>query len=83
LKTFDTRSSKATDKIAGKGYSIVTDESLPPPPPGAVFNAEEQGRKFKEARRGAANYMVLEGEFSRYLEDAVRVRTRTWLGLRG
>jgi cyclohexanone monooxygenase len=74
LKIFDTRSSKATDKIAGKGYSIVTDESLtslPPAPPGAVFNAEEQAkyREFKEARRGAADYMAMEGEFSRYLED--------------
>ena len=28
LKTFATRAAKATDRIAGKGYSIVTDESL-------------------------------------------------------
>lgn len=74
LKIFNTRAAKATDKIAGKGYSVVTDESLktlPPPPPGAVFNAEEQAkyREFKEARRGAADYMALEGEFGKYLED--------------
>ena len=74
LKCFDTRAAKATDKIRGKGYSIVTDEaltSLPPQPPGAVFNAEEQARyrDFKEARRGAADYMAMEGEFSKYLED--------------
>ena len=74
LKLFDTRAAKSTDKIAGKGYSIVEDETLktlPPPPPGAVFNAEEQAkyREFKEARRGAADYMAMEGEFSRYLED--------------
>ena len=74
LKCFDTRAAKATDKIRGKGYSVVTDEaltSLPPQPPGAVFNAEEQARyrDFKEARRGAADYMVMEGEFSKYLED--------------
>ncbi len=74
LKTFDTRASKASEKIAGKGYSIVSDASLttlPEPPAGAVFNAEEQARyrEFKEARRGAADYMAIEGEFSRYLED--------------
>ena len=45
--------------------------SLPEAPAGAVFNAEEQEkyRKFKEERRGAADYMNLEGEFSKYLED--------------
>ncbi|MBS04377.1 MAG: monooxygenase [Gammaproteobacteria bacterium] len=74
LKVFATRAAKATDKIAGKGYSPVADEaltSLPEPPPGAVFNAAEQARyrDFKEARRGAADYMAMEGEFSRYLED--------------
>ena len=74
LKIFNTRAAKATDKIAGKGYSTVSDEALktlPPPPPGAVFNAEEQAkyREFKEARRGAADYMAMEGEFGKYLED--------------
>ncbi|MBN9563757.1 MAG: NAD(P)/FAD-dependent oxidoreductase [Alphaproteobacteria bacterium] len=74
LKLFNTRAAKATEKIAGKGYSAIDDESLktlPPPPPGAVFNAEEQAkyRAFKEARRGAADYMAMEGEFAKYLED--------------
>jgi cyclohexanone monooxygenase len=74
LKCFNTRAAKATDKIAGKGYSVIEDEALktlPPESPGAVFNAEEQARyrEFKEARRGAADYMAIEGEFSRYLED--------------
>jgi len=74
LKVFNTRAPKATDKIAGKGYSVIEDESLktlPPPPPGAVFNAQEQAkyREFKEARQGAADYMMMEGEFSKYLED--------------
>ncbi|TDJ27374.1 MAG: NAD(P)/FAD-dependent oxidoreductase [Gammaproteobacteria bacterium] len=74
LKIFNTRASKATEKIAGQGYALVSDESLktlPPPPPGAVFNAEEQAkyREFKEARRGAADYMAMEGEFGKYLED--------------
>ena len=74
LKSFNTRAAMATDKIAGKGYSVVTAEaltSLPEPPPGAAFNAEEQAkyREFKEVRRGAADYMAMEGEFARYLED--------------
>ena len=65
---------KATEKISGKGYSVIDNSeltSLPEPPPGAVFNAEEQEkyRKFKEQRRGVADYMNLEGEFSKYLED--------------
>ena len=74
LKIFNTRAARATEKIAGKGYSAIADETLttlPPPPPGAVFNAEEQAkyRAFKEARRGAADYMAMEGEFAKYLED--------------
>jgi len=73
-KVFNTRAAISTDKIAGKGYSVLDDEALktlPPPPPGASFNAQEQAKylEFKEARRGAADYMEMEGEFSRYLED--------------
>jgi cyclohexanone monooxygenase len=74
VKIFNTRAAKATEKIAGKGYSPIEDEvlkTLPPPPPGAVFNAEEQAkyRAFKEARRGAADYIAMEGEFAKYLAD--------------
>ena len=74
LKIFDTGAAKANDKIVGKGYSVVEDEALtvlPPPPPGAVFDAEEQAkyRAFKEARRGAADYMAMDGEFSKYMQD--------------
>ena len=74
LKSFDTRAAKANDKIVGKGYSVLQDDALkvlPEPPPGAVFDAEEQAkyRAFKEARRGAADYMGMEGDFSRYLTD--------------
>ena len=74
LKIFDTRASIANDKIVGKGYSPVEDEALktlPQAPAGAVFNAEEQAkyREFKESRAGAADYMSMDGEFSRYLED--------------
>jgi cyclohexanone monooxygenase len=74
LKSFNTRAAKASANIAGKGYSVIDDKALktlPPPPPGAVFNAEEQAkyRAFKESRQGAADYMAMEGEFSKYLED--------------
>ncbi|HEX2940538.1 MAG TPA: NAD(P)/FAD-dependent oxidoreductase [Rhodopila sp.] len=74
LKAFNTRAAKATERITGKGYSPVTDaalKTLPPPPAGAVFNAEEQARyqAFKEARRGAADYIAMEGDFARYLQD--------------
>ena len=47
LKLFNTRAAKATDKIAGKGYSVIDDEAmktLPPAPAGAVFDAEEQAK---------------------------------------
>jgi cyclohexanone monooxygenase len=74
LKVFNTRAAKATEKIAGKGYSPVRDQALttlPEPPPGAAFNAEEQAkyRAFKEARQGAADYIAMEGDFAKYLED--------------
>lgn len=74
LKAFATRAAKATEKITGKGYSAVEDEALktlPPPPAGAAFDAEEQAkyRAFKEARRGAADWVDMEGEFAKYLED--------------
>ena len=74
LKFFNTRAAKASERIAGKGYSPIQDEvlkTLPPPPPGAAFNAEEQAkyRANKEARRGAADYIAMEGEFAKYLAD--------------
>ncbi len=74
IKRFNTRAAKATERIRGKGYSILEDDrltTLPEVPVGAVFNAEEQARyqEFKELRRGAADYMSIEGEFSQYLED--------------
>ena len=74
LKVFNTRAAKASEKIAGKGYSVLTDQKLkelPEMPAGATFSAEEQAkyRAFKEARRGAADYMAMEGEFKKYLDD--------------
>jgi len=64
LKVFDTRAAKANERIAGKGYSVVTDAALtalPELPAGATFNAEEQAkyREFKEARQGAADYIPM------------------------
>jgi cyclohexanone monooxygenase len=74
LKIFATRAAPTAATRVSAGYSVVADErltSLPPQPPGAVFDAEEQAkyRAYKEARRGAADYMTMEGEFSRYLND--------------
>src|SRR5271154_4262983 len=74
LKVFNTRAAKASEKIMGKGYSVLTDQKmkeLPEMPAGATFNAEEQAKylAFKEARRGAADYMGMEGEFKKYLDD--------------
>ena len=73
-KLFNTRAAKASENIAGKGYSLVADDALktlPRSARGRRFNAEEQAkyRAFKEARRGAADYMAMEGEFAKYLED--------------
>ncbi|HCO59219.1 MAG TPA: hypothetical protein DIT58_03420, partial [Porticoccaceae bacterium] len=74
LKIFNTRAEKANDKITGKGYSVVKDEALkalPEAKAGAVFNAEEQAkyRALKESRFGVAEYVNLEGEFSKYMDD--------------
>src|ERR1022692_2510511 len=74
LKVFNTRAAKASEKIGGKGYSVLTDQKLkelPELPAGATFNAEEQAkyRAFKEARRGAADYIAMDGAFAKYLAD--------------
>ena len=69
-----TRAASAMEDVIGTGYSVVEGEALttlPPQPPGAVFNAQEQARyrEYKEEQRGAADYMALEGKFSKYLQD--------------
>ncbi len=74
LKVFNTRAAKASEKITGKGYSVLTDQKLkelPEMPAGATFNAEEQAKylAFKESRRGAADYIAMEGTFKKYLDD--------------
>src|SRR5215468_3932904 len=73
-KIFNTRAASTMDDVVGRGYSVTQDESLKTLPPqlqGVVFNAEEQAkyRAFKEARRGAADYMAMEGQFKKYLDD--------------
>ena len=67
LKVFNTRAASADVEITGSGYAALNDGALkilPPPPPGAAFNADEQAkyRAFKEARRGAADFMAMEGD---------------------
>src|SRR5271170_5789290 len=74
LKVFNTRAASTMDNVVGRGYSVTEDESLktlPPQPAGAVFNAQEQAKylAFKETRRGAADYIALEGDFAKYLAD--------------
>jgi cyclohexanone monooxygenase len=74
LKRFDTRAVKAPRQAEGKGYSVTDDRSLkvlPAPLSGAEFSPWEQARyrEYKEARRGAADYMAMEGKFSEYLAD--------------
>ena len=74
LKRFSTRAAKASEKISGKGYSLVNEESLkilPEQFPGVVFGSKEQAKykEFKEARRGAGDYVALEGEFADYIKD--------------
>ena len=73
-KSFDTRADAASDRIVGSGYGITDDQHLkmlPPQPSGATFDAHEQARyrAFDEARRGAADYVPLEGTFRSYLDD--------------
>ena len=74
LKIFATRAGKASEKIQGKGYEVNSDASLktlPEVSKSVKFDAVEQAkyREFNEDRRGAADCMSMEGEFSRYLED--------------
>ena len=74
LKIFNTRAEKANDKITGKGYSVVTDEALtalPEEKAGDVFSADEQAKylEFKKSRTGVAEYIGMDGKFSKYLND--------------
>jgi len=73
-KLFNTRAAKASDRIEGKGYDVVTDAelvTLPAFKADATFNEEARARyrQFNEVRRGTDDYMAMEGTFARYLED--------------
>ncbi|MFV0307798.1 MAG: flavin-containing monooxygenase [Desertimonas sp.] len=73
-KRFDTRAVRPGGPITGSGYGVTDDEALttlPAAPAGAVFDADEQARyrADKESRRGAADYIAMDGEFAHYLDD--------------
>ncbi len=73
-KLFNTRADKASERVNGKGYDVVSDPAklaLPALKPGAEFDADQQARyrEFNEVRRGTDDYLLMEGTFARYLED--------------
>src|SRR6476469_4128068 len=73
-KLFDTRVTRASARVDGHGYEVVDDAeltSLPAFKVDAPFTAEEQARyrEFNEVRRGSADYMAMDGQYVRYLED--------------
>ena len=74
LKLFNTRAGLASEKIAGKGYGVVENakyRAMPAFKPDAAYDAEAKARirDFNDARRGADDYMAMDGKFARYLED--------------
>ena len=74
LKLFDTRAGKASEKIDGRGYGVIENAKylvLPEFKADAAYDdaARAQIREFNEVRRGADDYMAMEGKFARYLED--------------
>ena len=87
LKLFDTKAAP-DGTITGSGYGVLADESLkvlPEQPAGAVFDAVEQAkyRAYKEARRGAADYMAMEGDFAKYLRGRLLDRSGASGGVDG
>ena len=73
-KRFNTRAGKASEKIDGKGYGVVENAEcllLPEFKADAAYDdeARAQIRQFNEVRRGADDYMAMEGKFARYLQD--------------
>jgi cyclohexanone monooxygenase len=73
-KLFATRAASAHSGIAGEGYGVVNDANLttlPEAVSGVEFDAaqQERYRLERETRRGAADYVPLEGTFDHYLVD--------------
>ena len=75
LKVFNTRAAKASEKIAGKGYSVVTDQKLTELPTNACRRDLQRGRTGQVSRvqggpRAAPpTTWRMEGEFKKYLDD--------------
>ena len=74
LKRFNTRAAPASNRIQGRGYDVIREEryiTMPAYRPEAAYDADAQAdvRRFNDARRDTDNYMKMEGEFARYLED--------------
>ena len=73
LKIFDTRAAPATEKITGSGYGVTDDASLkvlPEQPAGAVSTPwSRRSIGVQRGASGAADYMPMEGDFAKYLQD--------------
>ncbi len=74
LKIFDTRAKVASKRVAGKGYDVVANpayRALPAFNADLAFDERAQAdiKAFNDARRGADDYMPMEGTFSHYLQD--------------
>ena len=52
LKIFATRAAKASEKIAGKGYSTVSDEALKTLPPAPAGAAGGRGARWRRGSQG-------------------------------
>ena len=77
LKTFNTRAAKATERIQGKGYSLLEEDrlkTLPKPPAGAVFNAEEALREVALDLREGADIVMVKPALA-YLDILHRVKS--------
>ncbi len=73
-KLFNTRAKIASERVKGQGYDIVTNQdylAFPDYKDDIKFDEKAQAQQdaFKEARRDVDDYMPMEGEFARYLED--------------
>ena len=73
-KRFNTRAQPASARIQGQGYEVASNPAhvtMPEYRADAEFDetAQAQIRAFNNARAGSDDYMRIEGEFKRYLQD--------------